>query len=73
MNPGDRAVHSGRPSRSLTVTQAQVVLKAAEKDRLNAYFVVSVSTGIPAEEARALRWDHVDLDGSTPQIAVLAR
>ncbi len=60
----------GRPSRSLTVTQARAVLKAAEKDRLNAYFVLSMFTGIRTEEARALRWDHVDLDGPTPNVAV---
>lgn len=60
----------GRPSRSLTVTQALAVLKAAEKDRLNAYVVLSLFTGIRTEEARALTWDHVQLDVPTPQIAV---
>jgi integrase len=54
----------GRPSRALTVGQAEAVLKAAEKDRLHAYFVVSLLTGLRTEEARALRWDHVDLDGN---------
>ena len=53
----------GRPSQSLSVAQAEAVLKAAKKDRLHAYFVVSLLTGIRTEEARALRWDHVDLDG----------
>ncbi|HEY2639800.1 MAG TPA: site-specific integrase [Streptosporangiaceae bacterium] len=53
----------GRPSRALTLDQASAVLKAARKDRLFGYLVVSLTTGIRTEEARALRWDHVDLDG----------
>lgn len=53
----------GRPSRALTYDQAAAVLKAAEKDRLFAYLVLSLVTGIRTEEARALRWDHMDLDG----------
>lgn len=60
----------GRPSRSLTVAQALAVLKAAEKDRLSAYIVLSLVTGVRTEEARALRWDHVDLDGPRPYVAV---
>src|SRR5690242_7431705 len=38
---------------------------AAAKDhpRLGAYVILSLTTGIRTEEARALRWDHVDLDG----------
>ena len=60
----------GRPSKSLTVAQARAVLKAAESDRLNAYFVLSLVTGVRTEEARALRWDDVDLDGPTPSVAV---
>jgi len=54
----------GRPSRALTVAQAEAMLKAAEADRLHAYFVLSALTGIRTEEARALRWDHIDLDGN---------
>jgi integrase len=53
----------GRPSKALTVTQALAVLTAAEKDRLHAYVVLSLLVGVRTEEARALRWDHVDLDG----------
>lgn len=53
----------GRPSRALNVTQAEAVLRAAARDRLHAYFVLSLLTGVRTEEARALRWDHVDLEG----------
>ena len=58
------------PSRSLTVTQALAVLKAAEKDRLQAYVVLSLVSGIRTEEARALTWDHVHLDTPTPSVDV---
>ncbi len=51
--------------------QARAVLAAAESDRLNAYFVLSLLTGVRGEEARALGWDYVDLYGSPPQVAVL--
>jgi len=53
----------GRPSKSLTVEQAQALVKAARTSRLHAYIVLCLLTGCRTEEARALRWDHVDLDG----------
>ena len=54
----------GRPSKSLTLVQAHAVIKTAEKSRLHAYIVLCMRTGCRTEEARALRWDHVDLDGN---------
>jgi integrase len=54
----------GRPSKSLTLTQAQALMKAAESSRLHAYIVLCLMTGCRTEEARALRWDHVELDGN---------
>jgi integrase len=53
----------GRPSRSLTLEQPLALLEAARESRLNAYVVLSLTVGIRTEEARELRWDHVDLDG----------
>jgi integrase len=53
----------GRPSRSLTLDQSLALLEAARESRLNAYVVLSLTVGIRSEEARELRWDHVDLDG----------
>lgn len=53
----------GRPSKALSVAQAEAVLKAAKGTRLEAYLDLSLMTGIRTEEARALTWDHVDLDG----------
>ena len=55
----------GRPSSALTAEQAAALLKAAQDARLGAYVVLCLLTGIRTEEARALRWDHVDLDAST--------
>lgn len=69
---------TGRPSRAMTAAGA-VALLAAAKDhpRLGAYVILSLTTGIRTAEARALRWDHVDLDGDSgarspvpPHIAV---
>jgi integrase len=55
----------GRPSNALTPDQATALLAAAKETRLNAYIVLSLMTGIRTEEARALRWDHVDLEAGT--------
>ena len=53
----------GWPSRSFTLEQSLALLEAARESRLNAYVVLSLATGIRTEEARALHWEHVDLDG----------
>ncbi|WP_406244366.1 tyrosine recombinase XerC [Streptomyces anulatus] len=61
----------GRPSKSLTLKQADAVLVAAEDSPLYAYVVVSLLTGGRTEEMRPLCWDHVDLGGDptvTPEI-----
>jgi integrase len=68
----------GRPSKSLTLAQAEAVLAAAEDSRLHAYIVLSLLIGARTEELRALNWDEVDLDGKPkarpplpPSISVL--
>jgi integrase len=53
----------GRPSKSLTLEQAMTLMAAAEGSPLGAYVVLCLLTGIRAEEAKALTWEHVDLDG----------
>ena len=58
------AGRQGRPSKSLTLGQAEAILKASEKSRLHAYFVLSLLTGARTEELRALRWCHVNLSGN---------
>jgi integrase len=56
---------TGRPSQSLTLDQAGALLEAAERSRLHAFIVLCLLTGVRSEEARALTWDHVDLDAGT--------
>jgi len=68
----------GRPSKALTMDQATAVLKASGEawaagvfpgspprppELMRAYVVLCLLVGLRTEEARALRWDHVDLDG----------
>ena len=52
----------GRPSKSLTLEQAQALLSASRDSRLHAYVVLSVTTGQRTEELRALWWSEVHLD-----------
>ncbi|MER6952076.1 site-specific integrase [Nonomuraea sp. NPDC000554] len=54
---------TGRPSKSLTLAQAEALLKAAESANLYAYVVLSLLIGARTEELRALTWSHVDLEG----------
>jgi integrase len=58
------AGRQGRPSKSLTLDQAEAILQASEKSSLHAYIVLSLLTGARTEELRALRWCHVDLAGN---------
>ena len=54
----------GRPSKALTLTQAEALLGAAEQfPAIHAYIVVGLLTGARTEELRALDWDHVDWNG----------
>jgi integrase len=61
---------SGRPSKALTMAQAETVLTAAAGTRMHAYIVVSLLTGARTEELRALTWDHVHLVGQPARSAV---
>jgi integrase len=53
----------GRPSKALTLAQAEALLSAAEGSPMGAYIVLSLLTGARTEELRALTWSHVDLVG----------
>jgi integrase len=55
----------GRPSQSLTLDQATALLEAAEASRLHAFIALCLLTGVRSEEARALTWEHVDLEAGT--------
>ena len=61
---------AGRPSRALTAEQAAILLDAARSARLGTYVVLCLMTGIRTEEARALRWEHVDLDAGHRRLAL---
>ncbi len=61
---------TGRPSKSLTLAQAEALLVAAENTSLHAYIVLSLLTGARTEELRALTWSYVDLDTDPPFIMV---
>jgi len=57
---------AGRPSKAMTRDVAIRLVQAAKADSIiGSYLILSVMTGIRPEEARALRWDHVDLDSAT--------
>lgn len=65
----------GRPSKALTLAQAEAILNAAEGTRMYAYVVLSILIGARTEELRALVWSEVDLTGepgtdAPPWIAV---
>jgi integrase len=66
------AGRQGRVSKALSVDQAQMLVDAAagrrgdgSPHRLHAYVVLLLTTGIRPEEARALLWEHLDLDAGT--------
>ena len=67
-----------RPSKALSLEQAATLLRVSCQERtvrefpgspprppslMHAYIVLCMLVGVRTEEARALRWDHVDLDG----------
>ena len=60
---------TGRPSKSLSLEQASALLAAAEGTRMHAYIALCLATGIRTEEARALRWEHLELRRSGCQAA----
>jgi integrase len=56
----------GRPSEALNLKQARDLLDVASdlyRHRLGAYISLCLLSGIRTEEARALTWEQVDLDG----------
>lgn len=61
----------GRPSKSLTFTQVEAVMKASENTPMYAYIVLSLLIGARTEELRALTWDHVDLIGKPDAVPVV--
>ena len=58
----------GRASKSLTPEQVDAVLTQTAPDRMHHYIVLSLLTGGRTEELRALRWDHVHLEGNPDHV-----
>ena len=61
----DQAVAVIAAARTLPVMELRPGLKDVRRpaELMHAYIVLSLLTGLRTEEARALRWAHVDLDG----------
>ena len=53
---------------ALSPDQARSLLAAAQSDRLEALYVLALTTGMRQGEMLALRWQDVDLDGGTLQV-----
>ena len=62
---------AGRPSKSLSLEQASALLAAADGTRMHAYITLCLATGIRTEEARALRWEHVNFGNPVANPPVL--
>jgi integrase len=54
--------------RPLTAEQARILFDAAKGDRLEALYVLAVTTGLRQGELLGLKWDDIDLEGGTLQV-----
>ena len=54
--------------RPLTAVQVRVLFDAAGGDRLEALYILAVTTGLRQGELLGLKWDDVDLDSGTLQV-----
>ncbi|MFF3214018.1 tyrosine recombinase XerC [Streptomyces sp. NPDC002886] len=63
----------GRPSKSLSLEQAEAILQAKTGTWIHAYVVMSLLVGTRPEETRPLTWNHVHLTSdsdTTPHVDV---
>ncbi|MFE5521257.1 tyrosine recombinase XerC [Streptomyces virginiae] len=63
----------GRPSKSLSLSQAESILCAEAGTWIHAYVVLALLVGTRPEETRPLTWQHVQLDpggGEKPHVQV---
>lgn len=60
---------AGRPSKSLTASEARAVVVGTAGHRMHNFIVVALLTGARTEELRALRWEHVHLERGTEATA----
>ena len=59
---------SAREMKPLTLEQATSLLQAAVGDRLEALYVLAVSTGLREGELLALRWSNIEWDNGSLQV-----
>jgi integrase len=52
----------------LTPEQAKMLFEAAKEDRLEALYVLAITTGLRQGELLGLKWDDVDMEASTLQV-----
>jgi integrase len=66
------AVNLPRPPKSeirpLTLEQVKVLLKATEGNKLEALYVLAVTTGLRQGELLGLKWEDVDLEAGTVRV-----
>lgn len=71
-NPADAAKaptpSSTKEMHPLSVSEARRFLEAARGDRLEALYVLAVHTGMRRGELLGLKWEDVDLEGSTIRV-----
>jgi integrase len=54
--------------RPLTAEQVKILFEAAKGDRLEALYVLAITTGLRQGELLGLKWDDIDLDVGTLQV-----
>ena len=54
--------------RPLTAEHVKVLFEAARGDRLEALYVLAVTTGLRQGELLGLKWDDIDLEVGTLQV-----
>lgn len=59
--------------RPLTLEQARMLMVAAQDERLEALYVLTLSLGLRMGEALGLRWSHLDLEQNSVRIAAALR
>lgn len=70
-NPADAADKprvQRRPMQAINAEEAQRLLAAAQGDRLEALFILAVTTGMRVGEILGLAWEHVDLQQERLQV-----
>lgn len=71
-NISDKVTHPHQPQREmhvLTQEQAQTLLASVKGERLEALYILALTTGARQGELLALRWSDVDLDTATMHIS----